>query len=164
MNCLTVRLPTWRWLCCSLRLTGPRTGRLPWWASPPSQSPSACRRSSTSIAGTPSAMSRRRKTMANDGGIGRLNRRLAAIPGQVREAAQKAVVRQANTMAKAMKAKVPIDTGKLRDSIVVTHPDARTPPYSQPGGSVIVPEMTAAITAGNKDVRYAHLVEYGTAK
>lgn len=102
--------------------------------------------------------------MANDGGIGRLNRRLAAIPGQVREAAQKAVVRQANTMAKAMKAKVPIDTGKLRDSIVVTHPDARTPPYSQPGGSVIVPEMTAAITAGNKDVRYAHLVEYGTAK
>ena len=102
--------------------------------------------------------------MANDGGIGRLNRRLAAIPGFAKEAAQKSVVRQAETMAKAMRAKAPRKTGKLRDSIVVTPPDATTPAYSQPGGAVIVPETTAVITAGNSEVRYAHLVEYGTNK
>ena len=32
---------------------------------------------------------------------------------------------------------------------------------SQPGGSTVVPENAAMITAGNSDVRYPHLVEYG---
>lgn len=102
--------------------------------------------------------------MANDGGLARLNARLAALPAVVKEAAQKAVVRQAEAMAKAMQAKTPVDSGKLRDSITVTHPDSHTPPYSQPGGQVIIPETSAAITAGNSEVRYAHLVEFGTVK
>ncbi|GGA81206.1 hypothetical protein GCM10011491_05630 [Brucella endophytica] len=100
--------------------------------------------------------------MADDGGLQRLTNRLSAIPGRVKEAAVKAVVRQAELMAKQMKKKVPVDSGALRDSIVVTPPNSNTPPYSQPGGEMVIPETTAAITAGNKDVRYAHLVEYGT--
>nr|WP_196107489.1 MULTISPECIES: HK97-gp10 family putative phage morphogenesis protein [unclassified Ochrobactrum] len=102
--------------------------------------------------------------MADDGGLARLNNRLSAIPGKVKEAAIKAVMSQAKLMAKEMKEKAPAKTGKLRESIVVTGPDKSTPPYSQPGGQVVIPETTAAVTAGNKDVRYAHLVEYGTKK
>lgn len=102
--------------------------------------------------------------MADDGGLARLNNRLRAIPGQVKEAAVKAVVSQAKIMAKEMKEKAPHVSGALRDSIVVTGPEESTPPYSQPGGEVVIPETTAAVTAGNKDVRYAHLVEFGTKK
>jgi hypothetical protein len=39
-----------------------------------------------------------------------------------------------------------------------------TPAYSQPGGTHVVPENAVVVTAGNSDVRYAHLVEYGTTK
>lgn len=99
--------------------------------------------------------------MADDGGIGRLQARLAAIPKNVKAAVQPALIKQGREMANTMRAFAPVDTGKLRDSIVVTPPDAETPPYSQPGGRLIVPETSVAVTAGNKDVRYAHLVEYG---
>lgn len=56
------------------------------------------------------------------------------------------------------------DTGALIDSIEVTPSGSATPPYSQPGGSKVVPENAAMITAGNHAVRYPHLVEYGTVK
>jgi len=56
----------------------------------------------------------------------------------------------------------PVDTGALRESIVVTPGGQNTPPYSQPGGSRVVPENAAVVTAGNDGVRYPHLVEYGT--
>jgi HK97 gp10 family phage protein len=56
----------------------------------------------------------------------------------------------------------PVDTGALRESIVATPAGGRTPAYSQPGGSMTVPENAVVITAGNTDVRYPHLVEYGT--
>lgn len=56
---------------------------------------------------------------------------------------------------------VPVDKGDLRDSIVMTPGGAQTPVYSQPGGSIKVPEHAALITAGNSKVRYPHLVEYG---
>lgn len=102
--------------------------------------------------------------MADDGGIGRLKARLAAIPQDVKAAVQPALTKQANAMADSMRSLAPVDTGKLRDSIAVTPPDASTPPYSTPGGKMIVPETSVAITAGNKDVRYAHLVEFGTVK
>lgn len=100
--------------------------------------------------------------MADDGGIGRLKRRLAAIPGEVAKAVQPALIKQGEAMASTMRSFAPEDTGKLKASIVVTPPDSSTPPYSTPGGKMIVPETSVAITAGNKDVRYAHLVEYGT--
>ena len=54
------------------------------------------------------------------------------------------------------------DTGALIDSIAVTLPGASTPAYSQPGGSRVAGPTEVIVTAGNTDVRYAHLVEYGT--
>lgn len=102
--------------------------------------------------------------MADDGGIERLQARLAAIPKNVKAAVQPALIKQGLEMANTMRSFAPVDTGKLRDSIAVTPPDASTPAYSTPGGRMVVPETSVAVTAGNKDVRYAHLVEYGTVK
>jgi HK97 gp10 family phage protein len=92
----------------------------------------------------------------------RLKRRMLALPKAVREAASRATVEGAEDLAKAMRNLAPVDTGELRDSIVVTPGGQTTPPYSQPGGSRAVPENAAMVTAGNADVRYPHLVEYGT--
>ena len=94
----------------------------------------------------------------------RLSKRLASIPLVVRDAALVTVVKQAGAMADTMRRLVPVDEGDLRDSITVTGPRGTTPKYSQPGGSSTVPQNAAAITVGNSDVRYGHLVEYGTAK
>ena len=102
--------------------------------------------------------------MANDGGISRVKKRLAAIPKEVKEAVQPSLMRQANQMANTMRRFAPVDTGALRESITVTPGGQSTPPYSQPGGSMTVPENAVAITVGNSDVRYGHLVEYGTSK
>lgn len=57
----------------------------------------------------------------------------------------------------------PVDDGDLQMSITYTPPGQMTPPYSQPGGRQIARESQFLITAGNTKVRYAHLVEYGTA-
>jgi HK97 gp10 family phage protein len=102
--------------------------------------------------------------MADDGGIGRLKARLAAIPDAVKAATQPALRKQAEAMADSMRALVPVDSGDLRDSITVTPGGHSTPAYSQPGGSMVVPENVVAVTVGNSGVRYGHLVEYGTAK
>ncbi len=56
----------------------------------------------------------------------------------------------------------PEDTGDLKYSIKYTMPGDSTPPYSQPGGSTVAAENQLLVTAGNDDVRYPHLVEYGT--
>ncbi len=88
--------------------------------------------------------------------------RLRRAPDVVKEAATASLMKQAERVADEMRKRVPVDSGDLRDSIVVTPPDASTPPYSTPGGKMIVPEMTVAITVGNSAVRYAHLVEFGT--
>lgn len=102
--------------------------------------------------------------MPDDGGIGRLQRRLAAIPSAIVKAAQPAVAKSAEDIAAAMKALAPAESGDLRDSIAVTLAGQQTPAYSQPGGSMTVPENAAAVTVGNHAVRYAHLVEYGTSR
>jgi HK97 gp10 family phage protein len=102
--------------------------------------------------------------MGYDGGISRLERRLKAIPKAVKDAANLSVVKQAEAMAGTMRHLVPVDSGDLKDSIEVTPGGKVTPPYSQPGGMMTVPENAAAITVGNEDVRYGHLVEYGTTK
>lgn len=102
--------------------------------------------------------------MADDGGIGRLQRRLAAIPTAVKEAVQPALLKQGEAMADTMRQFVPVDTGDTKDSIEVTPGGKSTPAYSQPGGSMTVPENAVAVTVGNEDVRTAHLVEHGTEK
>ncbi|MNV94117.1 hypothetical protein D3C71_1888880 [compost metagenome] len=80
----------------------------------------------------------------------------------MREQTQPAITSAAQDVAAVMKALAPVDDGDLKDSIVVTAGGQKTPPHSQPGGSAVVPENAAMITAGNSKVRYAHLVEFGT--
>lgn len=80
--------------------------------------------------------------------------------------AAKALVDEGNKAADEMVATArsyaPVDRGDLRQSIVATRAGQATPAYSQPGGSVTVPEGSVLVTAGNSKVRYPHLVEYGT--
>lgn len=85
------------------------------------------------------------------------------MPVAARRAVVPALEKSADEIAAVMQATAPVDDGDLRDSIKVTGPGLSTPPYSQPGGSMVVPELTVAITAGNSEVRHAHLVEHGTA-
>ncbi|WAJ30954.1 HK97-gp10 family putative phage morphogenesis protein [Antarcticirhabdus aurantiaca] len=100
--------------------------------------------------------------MADDGGLSKLQRRFAALPAGVVEAVRPALMDQARTIANTMEQLAPEDEGFLKASIAVTGPGRRTPAYSQPGGSMTVPENAVAVTVGDHDVRYAHLVEYGT--
>lgn len=100
----------------------------------------------------------------SDGGLRSFQRRMEAVPKAARAAVAPALLKGANDIAAAQRlfAVASKDTGALIDSIAVTGPSQATPPYSQPGGSMVVPELSAAVTAGNSDVRYAHLVEFGT--
>lgn len=84
-------------------------------------------------------------------------RRLA--PETQRELVQ-ANRKSAYEMASTAKGFAPVKTGKLRDSIEVTPPGAVPPSYSQ--GAAQVPPGAFMVTAGNSQVRYPHLVEYGT--
>lgn len=68
--------------------------------------------------------------------------------------------KSANEMVQAARAFVPVDTGALRDSIVATPPGGTPPSYSR-GATGAVPPGAWMVTAGNRQVRYAHLVEFG---
>jgi HK97 gp10 family phage protein len=105
--------------------------------------------------------------MANKSGNG-LAETMAAfdrITRAPREAVLPALMKSGNELAAAQKvlAETSRDTGALIDSIEVTAPGQHTPPFSQPGGSRVAGETEVLVTVGNEDVRYAHLVEYGTA-
>lgn len=100
----------------------------------------------------------------SDDGLAKFQARLRAIPKAAREAVTPALVAGGYEIAEAIEALAPEDEGDLIGSIAVTLPGQHTPPYSQPGGGQIVPENQVAITVGNSDVRYPHLVEYGTSK
>lgn len=95
-------------------------------------------------------------------GLGKLTRKLKSIPIEARKAAREAVVDGATEIANLQQNLAPYDDGELHDSIHVTKPGETTPPYSHPGGSRTAGPEQAIITAGNTEVRYAHLVEYGT--
>ena len=88
--------------------------------------------------------------------------RLLQMPDRVRDAVMPEVIEGAEESAALMRRLAPVLDGDLVKSVAVTGPGQPTPPYSQPGGSAVVPENAAAITAGNSDVRYPHLVEYGS--
>ena len=92
----------------------------------------------------------------------RLSRRLEAIPRNVRAAVAPALIKAGGDLANMQRILAPRDTGALQDSIAVTGPGQQTPPYSQPGGSTLARENQVLVTVGNQDVRYPHLVEFGT--
>lgn len=102
--------------------------------------------------------------MARSRDLARITRKLEAIPRRVREAVAPALQKSGDEITGTMKALAPEDTGDLKNSLTVTPGGQRTPAYSQPGGSQVVPVGAIAITAGNEKVRYAHLAEYGTAE
>lgn len=95
--------------------------------------------------------------------LNRLLRRIAAIPKGVKEAVKPALQKSGDELTSRMKLLVPKDSHDLEHSIVATPAGQSTPAYSQPGGSMVVPENTVMVTAGNSAVRYPHLPEYGTA-
>ena len=95
--------------------------------------------------------------------LDRLKKRLDAIPTGVKEAVQPALMRSGDELLARMNQLAPVRTGALRTSITVTPAGEKTPAYSQPGGSMTVPENAVAVTVGDTETRYAHLVEYGTA-
>jgi HK97 gp10 family phage protein len=102
--------------------------------------------------------------MADSAQIARLKARFDGVPVAARQAAQASLRKSGEELADLMRnlAKTSRDTGALIDSIEVTPGSMNTPPFSQPGGSNIVPENAVMVTAGNHAVRYAHLVEHGT--
>jgi len=100
--------------------------------------------------------------MADDGGLAKFQKRMRAIPVAARAAVQPALAKGAYEIADIIEGLAPEDTGDLKNSVAVTLGGHSTPPYSQPGGAEVVSENAAAITVGSSDVRYPHLVEYGT--
>jgi HK97 gp10 family phage protein len=96
-------------------------------------------------------------------GLADLRRKLKALPQAAKDAATKSVTQGAQEIAAMQQRLAPVDQGDLKKSIAVTLPGGTTPPYSQPGGARVAGPFEAIITAGNSDVRYAHLVEYGAA-
>lgn len=93
----------------------------------------------------------------------RLKRRIDAIPRAVKAAVVPALAKSGQDLATMQRVLAPRDSGALQDSIAVTLPGETTPPYSQPGGSRTAKENEVLVTVGNTEVRYPHLVEYGTA-
>lgn len=102
--------------------------------------------------------------MAKSAQLLRLERRMAAIPAAVRAAVVPALAKSGEELASMMRQLAPEDSGDLKQSIAVTLPGQSTPPYSQPGGAQIAGELLVLVTAGNTDVRYPHLQEYGTSE
>jgi HK97 gp10 family phage protein len=91
--------------------------------------------------------------------------KLAKMPGSVRSAIRQALAEGADQITNEMKRLAPRRTGKLRDSIVQTWGGGRVR-YSSLSGAASEagdPELSVRISAGNSAVRYAHLVEFGTA-
>lgn len=93
----------------------------------------------------------------------RLKRRLDAIPRDVKAAVAPALISAGRDLSVTMRLLAPVDSGDLRNSIHITAPGETTPPYSQPGGSTTAGENQVILTVGNSEVRYPHIVEFGSA-
>lgn len=93
-------------------------------------------------------------------------RKLAAIPPKVRSAAKQALAQSADEITEAIRTAAPQGkTGKLKKSIAQTWGGGKVRYSSLAGltGEAGDPDLSVRISAGNAEVRYAHLVEFGTA-
>jgi HK97 gp10 family phage protein len=103
--------------------------------------------------------------MADDPSIAAFERKFAAIPAAVREAARLELERNATAIVADMKRVAPVDDGALRDSIGWTWGEA-------PAGSLVIGTVggrgygTLRITiyAGGREAFYARFQEFGTVK
>lgn len=95
-----------------------------------------------------------------------LLRKLALLPQAAREEIGKAISQSAEEIAAAQRRLAPKKTGALERSIVVTRGGA-VPKYASVGRAGTTqkgdPDLTVIVSAGNSQVRYAHLVEWGSA-
>lgn len=111
-------------------------------------------------------------------GLKSLEAKLKRIPQEARSAIRQALAESADDIVATMKSLAPVSAsgshgwppGMLRDSIVATFGDGSAPKYAafqaRRGRRAIKsndPDLSVKITAGNNEVRYAHLVEFGTA-
>lgn len=94
-------------------------------------------------------------------GKDRLFEKLRKLAPSAEKALTEANGQAADEMVALARSFVPVRSGKLRDSIVAT-PAGGTPPAHSQGAGVSVPAGAAMVTAGNSEVRYAALVEFGT--
>ncbi len=96
-------------------------------------------------------------------GIDRLQIKLKKFPEVAEKLVRAAMEQGAQEIVNMMQNLVPIDDGELMESIGWTWGQA--PKYSQRIGSVKSNDgkLTITIYAGNSKVRYAHLVEFGSA-
>lgn len=96
-------------------------------------------------------------------GLDALRRKLAAMSTEVRASVQASLNKSGEEMAQLARALAPVDTGNLRDSIVVTKAGESTPLYAS-GGRQKVGDLQVMVTAGDFFTRYVGHVEYGTDK
>lgn len=113
-------------------------------------------------------------------GLQSLQTKLKRIPKEARSAIKQALAESADDIVSTMKSLVPVSKsgtrgwppGMLQDSIVATFGDGEVPKYAafrqkKRGSKRRImapdPDLSVTITAGDEDVRYAHLVEFGTA-
>lgn len=93
--------------------------------------------------------------------MARLQRMIERIPKEVRKSLRQELAKGAEGIVADMKAAAPVDSGDLQDSIDWRFGDEDRIAYSQGAGGNH--ELSVRISAGNDFVRYAHLVEFGTA-
>lgn len=117
-------------------------------------------------------------------GLQQLSTKLSkTLPAQVRSRVRQAMAEGADDIVGLQKRLAPVlkepkkgrKAGALRDSIVATFGAGDVPRYAAFRGrkqgksrnskvvEVADPELSVTITAGNNAVRYAHMVEFGTA-
>ncbi|SFZ82422.1 phage protein, HK97 gp10 family [Devosia enhydra] len=87
--------------------------------------------------------------MADDGGLARLNRRMAAIPKAVRDALQPALDKGADEMVRKMKSMAPKEDGDLVGSI-----------RKEPGRHELGRRIVAGGAATTKPVAEGHSAKY----
>lgn len=102
--------------------------------------------------------------MANNPQLAAFEKRMDGIVADLKAELHAVLLKNANELADAIRhlAERSRDTGALIESVTVTLPGQRTPDYSL-GGGRIAGEFEYVVSVGNHDVRYAHLVEFGTA-
>ena len=109
--------------------------------------------------------------MAKVQGLQALTAQMRRMPRETKSAIKQALAQSADELVAMQKRLAPVDSGKLRDSITQTWGGIDAPKYaafrrkgkgtkSRLAGD---PDLSVTITAGNNAVRYAHLVEFGTA-
>lgn len=91
----------------------------------------------------------------------RLFKKLGMLHPALFETIEKANHQAADEMVEFAQAFAPKREGKLAASIVATPPGQVPPSYSQGGGHFVVPDGAYAVSEGNSEVRYAHIIEFG---